>query len=136
VLTLRRLLLLVGMTMPLAACAGFSQLDAGLDGLKGQRRDTAMRILGFPNAQKHVDGRDVYIWSTGQLATDAAEPACEDRYGGGIAATHCVAAPAWFRDRHCTIRVTSDAKGIIVAASRDGDARSCDRYARRFPPAR
>ncbi|WP_337997242.1 hypothetical protein [Oleispirillum naphthae] len=134
-LSLRRLLPLACLAVGLAACADFSRLDAGLSGLEGRHREDAMRILGFPNALKKLDGRDVYIWTTGEVGeTPPVADSCGDRYGGGIAATHCIAAPAWFRERHCTIRITSDAKGIITSASRDGDSRTCGRYARKFAP--
>lgn len=132
-----RALLLAALALPLAACADFSRLDTGLAGLEGRHREDAMRILGFPNAIKKYDGRDVYIWTTGQVGeTPAAAESCNDRYGGGIAATHCLAPPAWFRERHCTIRITSDAKGIVTAAGHDGDAQTCERYARKFPQPR
>ncbi|MGE4528503.1 MAG: hypothetical protein AB7D00_09070, partial [Rhodospirillaceae bacterium] len=116
-----------------AACADFSRLDAGLAGMEGRHREDAMRILGFPNALKKLDGKDVYIWTTGQVGeAPPIADSCGDRYGGGLASTQCAAAPAWFRDRHCTIRITSDAKGIVTSATRDGDSRTCDRYARKF----
>jgi len=136
-LTARRAALLACLALPLAACAEASRLDDGLAGLKGRSREDAMRILGFPNALKKTGDKDIYIWTTGQVGeAPPVADSCGDRYGGGIAATHCIAAPAWFHDRHCTIRIVSDPKGTVLEASRDGDARTCERYTRKFAPAR
>lgn len=117
----------------LAGCANFEALDAGLDTLKGQKRDVAFARLGFPTDQKEIAGKDVFIWSTGDVYSQPATyyGGCSDRYGG-IRSMSCVGFMPSTVYAYCEIRVIADKSGTIVDTQRRGDAYTCETYASRL----
>lgn len=117
----------------LTACANFEALDAGLDTLKGQKREVAFARLGFPTDQKEIAGKDVFIWSTGGMYYQPATSfgGCSDRYGG-IRSMSCVGFMPSTYSAFCEIRVIVEKSGTIVDAERRGDATTCERYADRL----
>lgn len=119
--------------LALAGCANFEALDAGLDTLKGQNRDVAIQRLGFPDDQKEIAGKDVYIWTTGGTFYQPGSyfGGCSDRYGG-IRSMSCVGFMPSTTYAFCEIRVIADKSGTIVDTERRGDAATCEQYANRL----
>ncbi len=130
---LRRIVPLVAALPLLAACASFDALDQGLATLKGQNRDVAIARLGFPDEQREIAGKDVYIWQRGGMwySPGGYYGGCSDRYGG-IRSMSCVGFAPSIVDAHCTVRVIADKSGTIVDADRSGDPQTCEYYARRL----
>lgn len=132
---LRRLMLAVLLLPAVAACAPADRLDTGLDGLKGQNRDAALRVFGEPTSQRELADHTVYTWVVYGDTTTLSRDDCGDRYGGGLA-NGCAASFATPRTLTCTVRITTNRQGTITDAGRNGSSRTCAPFLRRFAPAK
>jgi hypothetical protein len=61
-------------------------IEAGLEAMKGQPIDVAIRVLGLPDAERQIAGRKGYVWTATrcdvQILTDFAGLISEGRYIG------------------------------------------------------
>lgn len=130
--------LVVGCAALVSACAANPDLSNGLAALKGQNRDAAIAVLGFPSDQKEIAGKDVYVWSSGaSYVSPGGYYGCHDIYGGGLARSMtCMNYPPTVYSSYCTIRVIAEKDGTIVRTDFEGAGGGCSRYEAKFPHAK
>lgn len=119
--------------LPLAACASYERLDSGLNTLVGQDREVAIARLGFPDEQREIAGKDVFIWETGFRWYDRGGyyGGCSQRYGG-IRSMSCVGFAPSIASNHCQVRVIAEKSGKITDVDRQGDVGACQTFANRL----
>jgi hypothetical protein len=100
----------------LAGCAT-AQLNKGLQNLMGQPVSVLVSAWGYPQGEREIMGRKLYIWSADRGAV--AVP----MYGGGAFAARLA----------CTVEVGVDSREIITSYQWNGNNGGCAGLARRIP---
>lgn len=120
----------------LAGCTSFSVLDKELPKLVGQPVDVAVNKLGFPNAERNIMGKKVYIWSTTQSGTSIVPTTS---YSTAYIGTKPVSAQTTTYSTQdytlsCTLRLIVDDKGVVRDYDYDGNNGACFAYSSRLTP--
>ncbi|MCY0855751.1 hypothetical protein [Cupriavidus sp. D39] len=64
----------------LTACVTFGQMDDGLRKLSGRSIDDAISVLGYPDGERDIAGRHLYVWGNSSTST-VLMPQSQTTYG-------------------------------------------------------
>lgn len=126
--------LLIASGALLAGCAGWRDMDKGLQALYGQRIEMATQRLGYPTAEQTIGGMRLLVWSHEQVWTEN-QPQRATTYGmrrdrdgrAEYRETTDYVVPV-VRRSHCTLKLHVDEHGVIRGGDYSGDLMTCQRY--------
>ena len=122
------------LTFGLSACTNYMQTTSrGLQQLEGSNLDRAIQYLGYPDDEKEIAGKTVYIWDRRDVETYPVSTGVGfGTYGSGVSLG--VGYPITRANVYgCRIRLFTEAKKI-VNYELTGDGSGCAPYAKRLQP--
>ena len=117
-----------------SACVTFSDMEQGLEQLKGKHIDHAIAKLGYPDGERVAVGRKIYIWAK-QRTQNYTVPQTSSTVGH-VGGTRVDQRTTTYQTEtvthHCRIELVVDDAGIVIAWSIDGDLSGCQVYGKRL----
>jgi hypothetical protein len=118
--------------LSVSSCTTFQDMDAGLAGYVRKDIHSLIRTIGYPNAQREIAGRKLYIWDTRNNVTFSLPQTSSSTIvgpSGTYTGTSTTMVPHNL-NYHCTITVEVNSSEQISSYEWYGNLLGCDRYAR------
>ena len=105
----------------------FSDMNRGLDRLKGKDINTAITILGRPNTKQKQDKDTVFIWHT--VSSSKFRVLKQNEYGRLVTER---APESWRVKYKCVIKIVTSENSIVKDWSYDGNYGDCRKYMKNY----
>ena len=105
-----------------SGCSTFSDIDEGIEVMRGKPINDLIDVLGFPASQQTVAGRRFVTWSTSH--TTSGVTAVPNFTGGPV--TYAPTSNTY----SCTIKVEIDEQDRILGHDLEGNIGGCQGYSR------
>jgi len=129
-----RKILIFTLLLPLISCTTFQDMDKGLARYNGQNIHSLIRTIGYPNDQREIAGRKLYIWDTNRNVTIQMPTTSSSTVtgpGGFYTGTSTTYVPQNL-NYNCRITVEVNSSETIVNYEWYGNLLGCERYASAF----
>lgn len=125
---------LAGLVPALAGCMSFDVLDEELPKYTGRPIDSLVERIGYPNAERTIMGRKVYIWST-SMSHVSVTPV-QSTSTGYVGLTPVTMTSTTYETSSsrlsCMLRVFVSAQDRIESFDYEGNNGACFRYSNRL----
>lgn len=120
----------------LSACTTFSNMDKGLDALKGRPINEAFATLGMPNDERVIAGRKVYVWGNSfSMSMPTTQTTNVQGTFGTTPYMGSATTTAWKTSEYeCTIRLFVDENERVETYDYSGNIGGCGSYSSRLKP--
>ena len=122
----------------LKSCTTFEDISKGLDKYYGLSINSLIQTIGYPNGERIVAGRKLYVWDSRRTVTYSMPTTTQSSgtvYSGMSSGTYYGSSTTWVpttANYFCTITVEVDSSDKIINSQFNGNIGGCERYAAAF----
>ncbi|MGK0799976.1 hypothetical protein ACRE5N_03335 [Klebsiella pneumoniae] len=129
---MRKMLLIF--TLLLSGCVTFTQMNDGLNALKGKDKKIAFEVLGYPSQEQNFDDTKVYTWvnSVNDIAALSSPQITTGTFGNKSFNATTLQTDYVPVTYSCKIQIATDTSGIIKNYNYDGNMGGCESYIHRL----
>jgi hypothetical protein len=118
----------------LSSCTTFDDMNKGLSRYSGQHIHTLILTIGYPNAQREIAGKKLYVWDSRQNISFSIPQTSSSTIVGpsGVYTGTSTTMVPHNLNSYCTITVEVNSSDMIVNYEWYGNILGCERFAKSF----